>query len=383
MRVLFVGSNAGGGGTESHFISLCRALADAGHEVFAAVRPEDFIHRGLAQDDRVHLCPIEFKSRRDVVAVRALVQMARRIRPDWIIGAFKLDYWGIAVAAKTAGVPLALFSHLDQRIRPVMLHRLTRLVRGVIVPSEYLRRRSIERGVPASGVAVLPNPIDEVHFASHAAIRTRIRASLGLQPDDLLLGFVGRFEPAKGVQVLAPALNNVMSSHGRLHALWVGHGASEAELRATTAATGFENRHHWMPWLDDVVPAYAAMDLLALPSVGSETFGRVLVEAQAHGIPVLGAANGGIPEALIDGQTGRLLAPGDIARWSAGITELVENDELRARLGAGAVRFAQRFASRQIARDFSRVLDSFVTPQPSIGPTPVVPVTLARKAPAD
>jgi len=382
MRVLFVGSNPGGGGTESHFISLCRALADAGHEVFAAVRPGDFIHRGLAPDDRIHLCAIEFRSRRDVVAVRALAKMARHIRPDWMIGAFKLEYWGIAVAAKSAGVPLALFSHLDQRIRPVMVHRLTQLVRGVIVPSEYLRRRSIERGIPASRVAVLPNPIDEVHFASHAALRTRVRASLGLQSSDVLLGFVGRFEPAKGVQTLAPALNEVMSTQPRFHALWVGHGAAEPELRSLTASSGFENRHHWMPWLDDIVPAYAAMDLLALPSVGSETFGRVLVEAQAHGIPVLGAANGGIPEAMIDGQTGLLLPPGDVQRWSSGIALLVENEELRTRFGTEALRFAERFASRRIVRDFFRVLDSFVAPRPTIE-SPVVPVTLARKVPAD
>jgi glycosyltransferase involved in cell wall biosynthesis len=351
--------------------------------VFAAVRPGDFIHRGLAHDGRIHLCPIEFRSRRDVVAVRALAKMARRIRPDWMIGAFKLEYWGIAVAAKTAGIPLALFSHLDQRIRPVMLHRLTRLVRGVIVPSEYLRRRSIERGVPASRVAVLPNPIDEVHFASHAALRTKVRASLGLQPDDVLLGFVGRFEPAKGVQTLAPALNDVMATQGRLHALWVGHGASASELRAQTTAGGFQNRHHWMPWLDDVVPAFAAMDLLALPSVGSETFGRVLVEAQAHGIPVLGAANGGIPEAMIDGQTGLLLPPGDVKRWATGIAELVENEALRAHFGAEAHRFAQRFASRRIVRDFFRVLDGFIARPPALESPPVVPVTLARKVPAD
>jgi len=383
MRVLFVGSNPGGGGTESHFISLCRALADAGHEVFAAVRPDDFIHRGLAQDPRIQLRAIEFKSRRDVAAVRTLARMARRIRPDWMIGAFKLEYWGIAVAAKTAGVPLALFSHLDQRIRPVMLHRLTRLVRGVIVPSEYLRRRSIERGVPGSGVAVLPNPIDAAHFGSHAQLRMKVRASLGLDSRDVLLGFVGRFETAKGVQVLARALNAVMPSEARLHALWVGHGASETELRALTSASGLENRHHWMPWLDDVVPAYAAMDLLALPSVGSETFGRVLIEAQAHGIPVLGAANGGIPEALIHGQTGLLVAPGDVQGWADGIAAFVRDADMRARFGAQARRFAQRFASRHIARDFLRVLDGFTAPRPSLEPAAVVPVTLARKVPAD
>src|SRR5438874_1477125 len=117
MRVLFVGSNRGGGGTESHFISLARALAEAGHEVSAAVCPDDFIHRGLAQDSRIQLFPTEFRSRRDVGTVRKLSRLARSLRPDWMVGAFKLEYWGIAVAAKSAGVPLVLFSHLDQRIR--------------------------------------------------------------------------------------------------------------------------------------------------------------------------------------------------------------------------------------------------------------------------
>src|SRR4051812_28197181 len=154
MRVLFVGSNRGGGGTESHFIALARALAEAGHDVSAAVRPDDFIHRGLARDRRIRLFGAEFRGRRDFRTMRELARLARSLRPDWIIGAYKAEYWGLAVAAKSAGIPLALFSHLDQRIRPILLNRLTSLVRGVIVPSQYLKHRSLERGLPASGVAV-------------------------------------------------------------------------------------------------------------------------------------------------------------------------------------------------------------------------------------
>ena len=147
-----------------------------------------------------------------------------------------------------------------------------------------------------------------------------------------------------------------------MHALWVGHGNFESELRALVDASGFAARHHWMPWLDDVLPAYAAMDLFALPSEGSETFGRVLVEAQSCGIPVLGARNGGIPEALIDGETGRLLPPGDVEAWAGAISELCENDVVRRRYAIAARNFAVRFDSQRIADEFLRVLDSFVTP---------------------
>src|ERR1700755_769504 len=174
MRLFFVGSNAGGGGTESHFITLARALAEAGHDVSAAVRPDDFIHRGLAQDPRIRLYPIQFRSRRDLRAMRALSRLARSIRPDWIVGAFKAEYWALSIVAKSAGVPLVLFSHLDQRIRPLMLSPLMGLVRSVIVPSDYLRRRSIERGLPPSRIAVLPNPIDVASLRPYAALRARV-----------------------------------------------------------------------------------------------------------------------------------------------------------------------------------------------------------------
>ncbi len=390
MRVLFVGGNSGGGGTESHFIALARAMSDAGHDVAAAVRLDDFIHRALEGHGRIQLFPVEFRSRRDLRAIRELTRLARTLRPDWIVSWFKAEYWGVAVAAKTAGVPVMLFSHLDQRIRPFMVSRITRLVQGIIVPSQYLRQRTIERGLPESRIVVLPNPIDVDCFRPDPVARSRMRAMLGLADADLLVGYAGRFEPEKGVPTLARALNTAMSRSTRVHALWVGHGKGEAELRDITLRGGFMARHHYLPWLDDVQPAYAAMDVLALPSEASETFGRVLIEAQACGIPVLGAANGGIPEALVNGETGRVLPPGNVPVWAAAIGEMVA-DYRRARLAVNARTFAHRFDSQRVARGFVRILESFdPAAHPSRSPRPVsltpvrdVAVILAGEVGAD
>jgi len=384
MRLLFVGTNPGGGGTESHIISLARALADAGHDVAAAVRPDDFIHRGLAQDSRIQLFPAEFRTRRDVRAWRDLASLARTLRPEWIIGSFKLEYWGIAAAAKVARVPLVLFSHLDQRIRPVMVNRLTRLVRLVIVPSEYARTRAIERGLPASRVVALPNPIDVDRFKASRVLRAQTRASLGIGRGDVVLGYVGRLERPKGVETLARAVNEAMSAQPRLRMLWVGHGIRENAVRGIVQSSGFEARHHWMPWLEDVLPAYNAMDMLALPSEGSETFGRVLVEAQACSIPVIGARNGGIPEALADGVTGELVPPGDWASWAKTIAHLADDDAERRRLASGARGFALQFDSRRIAAEFERILTAYSPRRTSVTPLPTTPkVTHSRKAAAD
>jgi glycosyltransferase involved in cell wall biosynthesis len=384
MRLLLVGCNAGGGGTESHFISLARALAASGHDVAAVVRPHDFIHRSLEREERIRLFPLEFRGRRDLRAVRSLTRLARTVRPDWIVGWFKAEYLALALAAKSAGVPLTLFSHLDQRIRPYMLNPVMGLVRAVIVPSEYLRGRYIERGLPPSRVIVLRNPVDLEMFTPDAALRARTRAALGLVASDVLLGYAGRFEPAKGVHTLAHAANSAMSRSANLHALWVGHGRSEQELRAITAGGEFAARHHWLPWLDDVRPAYAAMDMIALPSEGSETFGRVLIEAQACGIPVLGAENGGIPETLVQGDTGRLLPPGDIGSWTSAITDLVSDDR-RLRFARNARSFAERFESHLVAADFVHILDSLsaashTAPSTWTAPRPATTTTLAEDA---
>jgi glycosyltransferase involved in cell wall biosynthesis len=99
------------------------------------------------------------------------------------------------------------------------------------------------------------------------------------------------------------------------------------------------------------------MDVVTLPSIGPETFGRVLVEAQACGVPVLGSRNGGIPETMEDGVTGHLLPPGDAVAWEAAILRLADDDPARRRMGRLGREFVERvFDARIVAAEFGRML---------------------------
>lgn len=80
----------------------------------------------------------------------------------------------------------------------------------------------------------------------------------------------------------------------RLRSLWVGDGMYAPELEVAIRRSPHSARHVRVPWTDDVLPYYAAMDPLAFPSPCGEAFGRVSAEAQACGVPVLGTRGGGI-----------------------------------------------------------------------------------------
>ena len=91
----------------------------------------------------------------------------------------------------------------------------------------------------------------------------------------------------------------------------------------------------------DLAATLAAGDLFVWPAI-NEAYGMALLEAQAAGLPVLAGASGGVPDIIVDGMTGRLVAPHDAAAFAASLAALLADPALRRRLGAAA---AQRAAA--------------------------------------
>ena len=275
-----------------------------------------------------------------------------------MISVFERDYWGTALVAAQCRVPLALFLH------HAGLKRSNRLVlpwirRRFLLPSENLRRWLIAHGVSACNTDVLYNPIDTNYFRPDAALREQERARLGVAPDEILVGYIGRIESNKGILPFANALTLAMGRVPKLRALWVGFGRREAELDALIQATPHAARHLRRPWSEDMLPFYSAMDIVALPSTGREAFGRVLVEAQSCAIPVLGSDIGGIAETMRAGTTGMLVPPGDSEAWAAAVTRLaLDPDERRTMGAAGRAFVCETFDSGRIATAFEKLLYS-------------------------
>lgn len=188
--------------------------------------------------------------------------------------------------------------------------------------------------------------VDTVRFnpaRRSAAMRSRFRAG----PDTIVVAYVGRIAAEKGLSTAAAAMRRL--EHERsIRFVVVGEGPYERRMRALSPAdTVFTGRLSG----DDLGAAYASADIFVFPSV-TDTFGQVLVEAMASGLPVV-AADAGPTREILGESAGILFPPGDDARLAAELLRLAADTAARARLGAAALRSAR-------ARSWDAVFDELI-----------------------
>ena len=167
------------------------------------------------------------------------------------------------------------------------------------------------------------------------------------------IGYIGRLVEEKGLQVLLEALTQ-MDGDWQLRIL--GAGPYKGALQAQIARSGLGERAQFGDWLpsEQVPPYYHRLDAFVLPSLTranwKEQFGRVLVEAMASGVPVIGSDSGAIPGVI--GDAGLITPEGDAAKLKVALTQLRDDSALYARLRkAGRDRFLANFTHEQIAGD--------------------------------
>lgn len=355
MKLLFVGTDRERGGGAAHFIALAQAMANAGNDVDALVDPRSAIGEGLAGSE-VSVHHARFRNALDPGAHSALLRTIRKARPDWLVGNFGKEYWPLIVQGHLLGTPVALFRHRAPPLKRISAYLLPRLAQRFIAVSQHSRDLFIERGMPADRVQMLYNPVDTDHYRPDRERGMRLRRSLGIPDTAVVVGFVGRMYEGKGIFCLLEAMTTVMHEQQNVHCLWVGEGPDLTRLASAIRSTGQGARHHLCGWQTDLRDHYAAMSMLAFPTLATETFGRTSVEAQASGVPVLGSRIGGIPETMVEGQTGCLLEPGNASIWHDAILALCA-PPLAARMGAAARESAvQRFSYPVIAQGFADML---------------------------
>ena len=206
--------------------------------------------------------------------------------------------------------------------------------------------------LPLSSVGVIENGIRH-----QPGDPSRVRAELGVRPDELLIVAVGNLYPVKGHAVLLRALARLDEMGGlppwRLAI--AGRGEEERSLRAFVEERRWEGRVHLLGFREDVDDVLAAADVFALPSL-SEGLPLALAEAMWGSKAIVASRTGGIPEVVTDGAEGLLAVPGDESGLADQLRALLGDPALRARLGRAARdRAAARLSVERMTDEYQRL----------------------------
>jgi glycosyltransferase involved in cell wall biosynthesis len=200
--------------------------------------------------------------------------------------------------------------------------------------------------------AVIPQMgVDTDVFAPDTAARARVRARFGIPHDAFVAGYAGRLVPEKGVHVLIDALAALPDA--RLLVFGDGRERARLEAAATRALPGRATFAGHVA--SSAMPeSLNALDALVLPSLRAagwqEQFGRVLVEAMACGVPVIGSATGEIPRVI--GDAGLIVPEGDRTALRDALELLAASPEHRCTLaGRSRQRAVESYTHARIAAD--------------------------------
>jgi glycosyltransferase involved in cell wall biosynthesis len=175
--------------------------------------------------------------------------------------------------------------------------------------------------------------VDSSMFRPGRPGRVDVRRALGWAPDDVVITYVSRIALEKNVDYLADALSIVAARRPEVRLLWVGDGparpALERRIGSFAHFAGYRQG-------EDLADHYAASDIFAFSSL-TETFGNVVLEAMASGLPVVALRAGGVGETVQSETTGLLVEPSEpAASFAAAILRLVEQPALRTRMAHAA-----------------------------------------------
>lgn len=204
--------------------------------------------------------------------------------------------------------------------------------------SHHTANSWVKSGIPKQKIEVIHNGVDTDKYRPKPTNeKQQIRQSLGIEPDSVVIGYVGRIDEAKGIQQLLQAFQIIAAKTKiPLALLVIGEatrslGTQGVQLTEQLQQYATDNIH-WLGKRQDVDQLYRAMDVLVVPSQWDEPFGLVAIEGLASQLPVLATKSGGLKEILAGTIDENLVgkSPEAIANR---LLELVEDEELRIRLG--------------------------------------------------
>lgn len=357
MRILHLVSCRGWSSDAYWAARICRELERRGHQVTLGCRrgTEDAVIERARAEGVGAIETFEFAGGVRLASDGAdLRRLARALLTADVVHVHRgKEHWLAVAAARLGGRvrPIVRTRHIAQAVRAHAANRwlYRRATSLVVTVSDAIRQQYLAAGlVPAERVVALPGGADAESYKPRPA-DPAVRAALG-GGELPLIGLVSGLRVMKGHQVAIDAAAQLLAEGRRAHFAFIGRGAREGVIREAVRRARLEPHVTITGWASDLPAVMAALDVGLYVPLESDGMSRVLFEYLAAGRPLVAARTGVVPEVLADGKQALLVPAGDAAALAAALARLLDDADLRARLGkAGRRRLVEHYSGAKVA----------------------------------
>lgn len=383
MKFLFTSAYSGLGGGETIQLNLAEELVRRGMEAQLLVREEgEFAKRWRQLGQKVHIVPFRPVSVYFVPFVSSLSGVVRKMAD--IIQSEQIqiahgDYHSLpylAPAAKRVGIPriwICMGWWFDSKPWQYGLYRdierlfaLTQTDKDGFLSKSGSLSRQIEMKVLYLGLDT-----DSLQSMESKIDRDELIQKYDLDSDSMLVLHVGRFQDVKGHDTFQEVARIVSQENPKARFLVVGENLQRSAdatyqrkiLASAKADPILNERMVYTGFVENIFEVYAAADIFVCPS-RFESYGVAVLEAMACGVPVVSTNRGGPSETVVEGVTGFLVPPRDAKQYAERILQLLEDPELRQKMGAaGRQHVAENFSIRRSTGQFVEHCERLISPK--------------------
>ena len=338
LKILYVDTDRVWRGGQEQLFSLILGIRDRQHQVWLAAPSDSSLSSKALQAGIETYC---FGQRNELSpwAFLRLLKILRKQDFDIIhLNSPRPLVLG-GLASKLCGVPLRVCS---RRVNFPLKSPLSRLKynwmqESIVTVSVSIRRTLIEGGVRPDLISVIYEGVDlDWVDSQQAPVPDHVNRGL-------VVGTVAHLSPEKGHRTLLEAAPRVISRVPDVHFILVGGGALVSTLKARVEALGIQKNVTFSGFRSDSEALMKNFDVFCLPSL-SEGLSSAILVAMASSLPIVATQVGGIPELVIDGETGILVPPDDADQLAVGLCKVLESPQLREKMGcAGRQRIEETF----------------------------------------
>jgi glycosyltransferase involved in cell wall biosynthesis len=353
------------GGTEFSSLILSKVLKKRGHQIYVMVNDNPFAHEFIKEDIPVIQGEVVSKSLMGIIKGsydirKCLSKIKIDIIHTHLVAPTLMSFLARAILLEK---PLIIWHDrgIQEKSYSIVAKLFNHLTDFVITNSNYEKNKLIANGLNPDKIKTIHNCIT-IPFPVKVKKDDNLLHEFNINKDETIVGTARRLHPEKGGHYdFLQAATLVLKKNPNVKFLIAGDGPLRKELEYKAKELNISEKIIFTGFRRDIENIYSILDIFVLPSTW-EPFGNALIEAMSFATPCVGTKVGGIPEIIIDGETGILIPAENFQKLAEAIIYLLENPDVAKRMGeAGRERVRNYFTPERLAFEMEQVYFSLFT----------------------